>query len=136
MILKPLVYKGRCVEHADILLQDHHTVPTSKEVSFAMPRLVSSCFHSVSCVAFISSFQHLGKVEPWHLSLRFPWSPFLLSVHVCVMSCHVCMCICVHVWGLESSVFLYCSSPYFLKQVLSLNLEVTSLARQAGQPTL
>lgn len=60
---KPLVYKGGCVEHADILRQDHHTVPTSKEVSLAMPRLVSSCFQSVSSAAFIPSLQHLGKVE-------------------------------------------------------------------------
>lgn len=46
------------------------------------------------------------------------------------------MSICVHGGGLELAVFLYCSPPYFLKQVLSLNLEVTSLARQAGQQTL
>lgn len=90
MVLKPLVYRGRRVEHVGILLQDHHTVPTSKDVSLAMPRLVSHCFHGVFCAAFILSLQLLGKVGPWHLSLRSPWNPFPLSVHVCVSCCVVC----------------------------------------------
>lgn len=64
----------------------------------------------------------VGFYTPFHPFFQPPKSKHF--VYVCVMCVSVCVHLHVHVCGGPVS-FCNCSAPYFLKQILSLHLEIS-----------
>lgn len=48
---------------------------------------------------------------------------------------HMCRCTCVQMWRRPSGIYMYCSLTYFVRQGLSLNLNIAILATMVGQLT-
>ena len=68
-----------------------------------------------------------------HVTASMGTSGISSLMWVCVCVCFVCACTCVCSSGFKAMCLSLCHSTYFLRQALSLNVEISKLARPFGQ---
>lgn len=98
-----------------------------------------------SCLSCLQGTRHWGICYKWRFSVSITrwcscvWVCFCVSVYMFVQVCgYVCAYVIIYVEtrGLMLGAFLYYSLPCFLRQGLSLNLELAKLARLSRQQAL